>query len=411
MQYLVREVGALQAEFPKLDWSSKQELSGHGQLRKSIAGVVEARGVNAPQGGDDKTRSRLGNSFNAMQVDPISLLDYGNSISAGPRLANNKAQFLSKGVYKPVEGYSPAVRGTLSLYQTIPRARRKPQQQQGRGGTGGEQIDDDTETGYQGGAAIAGRKLANGQFEEWSGRSVGGKAPNSRADGPSPADRPRERPATSMSLRDRLYAKMKVSPMVRANVAEGRGEARGFSRDDARHPRCASAPLYDAPDVNVSLGGPSCHVAHPLAAREDAGAGGQGEGGAGLRGTGSNSDAAKERRPHTAASSALSAASTAALDDVGDGVGGARATKTAVAGLKSTHKVAACVGSWATRGGRRGGGRSCCRCMWYYCNDAEEGSKGVVVPGSDRRTKWNEMQIAAGRLWRSSHKHKSLYHT
>lgn len=321
VQHLVREVGALQRQFPKLDWSRKQDLA-HEPVQRAIAAAVESA-----VGREERSSSRLAHSFTAMQIDPISLQDHGNSISAGPRLANGKAQFMSRGVYKAVDGYSPAVRGTLSLYQTIPKARGP----QGRGcGEAGSGNDEAGKGGAAAGAKacapVAGRKLADGQFEEWSGRSVG-RLPARRQ---GAREGVRDRPATSMSLRDRLYAKMRPAPAP-SEAAAPRSARRGLaSSGGPRQSRSASAPVPDSSDAN---GADHARAANRAAV------------GAGLV----DSAPAKQARPHTAASSVLSAASTAALvrDDVNGGAWSreGESEEMVMEGLKSKYKVRAWGGS------------------------------------------------------------------
>jgi len=302
-----------------LDWSNMKDLSRNGAVRKSIAAVVEAiNNAEAPRAGE------RGHSFNAMQVDPLTLQDYGNSISAGPRLANNKAQFLSKGVYKAVEGYSPAVRGTLGLFQTVPRKVKKEKMEDGAGGGGGAEAQ----------KAVAGRKLADGRFEAWSGRSVGGKAGDGRGGGGGGGG---SRPNTSMSLRDRLYAKMNDSPAVegadkRAATRLG-GATRAGMRDGAR-----SAPLPCEATTVLSCDQDTSSAA--AAAATDAGGGGGGRI-ARVEQVDGGKDCEGSPRPATALS-LLSGASTA---------GGTREAVTAVTavtasqlenatnGLKSKYKV------------------------------------------------------------------------
>jgi hypothetical protein len=107
-QYMAREVGKLQEKYPDMDWTSAKDLSKAGPLRNSLGALVQAvhstsvleNEIVDEQQTNKKTRAHR---FACMQVDPQSLQDYGNSLSAGPRLANHKARFLTQGVYKPVK--------------------------------------------------------------------------------------------------------------------------------------------------------------------------------------------------------------------------------------------------------------------------------------------------------------------
>jgi hypothetical protein len=157
-------------------------------------------------------------------------------------------------VYKAVEGYSPALRGTLGLCQTMSKNQREERdgakgrdEGQRRGvanessKASGQEASDtrafDTSASASSpraapraavkdrarSKAVAGRVTEDGTFEAWRGRSVGGggwgKGPG-RGEG-------RERPKTSMSVlssgsvRDRLCARTQIT--ADRGVGNGRG--------------------------------------------------------------------------------------------------------------------------------------------------------------------------------------------
>ena len=107
-QYMSREVGKLQEKYPDMDWTSAKDISKAGPLRNSLGALVQAvHSTNVLENeivDEEQTNKKTrAHRFACMQVDPQSLQDYGNSLSAGPRLANHKARFLTQGVYKPVK--------------------------------------------------------------------------------------------------------------------------------------------------------------------------------------------------------------------------------------------------------------------------------------------------------------------